>query len=465
TGVIQWQQSYGGTGFDRGRSGFQTADGGYIISAQSTSIDDDVTGHMQAMGSVQPSSNSWVVKLDAVGNIQWEKIIAFGLGDYISATNDGGYIVGIKGFLLKLDAFGNTQWEELTYGGGEASTVFQISDGGYIVTLYSASSPNLGAGDYIIQKLSPVPTNVITGYVYEDLNGNCVKDTNEVGLPGKIVRTVPGNYYATTDAFGNYTLFVDSGFYTVNQTPSVYFNQSCTTSYTANINSATPSSYNNNFADTLRVHCADLILSIGAPGFRQCFKNTLSVYYANTGSVAAYNVSITLSFDNYIIPLSSSIPFTIVGGNYVFTIDTILPGQTGNFTVLDSVSCASVVGLHNACVLGNIQSTTTAECNIANNNAYDCHNLVGSCDPNAKEVAISNTGYTTKENCTATDTLTYMIRFQNTGTFAASTVEVRDTLPAYVDAASVESGAASAAYSFRIYGQGILEWTFNNINL
>ena len=463
TGAIQWQQSYGGTGVDRGRSGFQTADGGYIFSGQSSSTDGDVTGHMQAMGSVQPSNNTWVVKLDAAGNIQWEKIIAFGLGDYISATNDGGYIVGIKQFLLKLDAFGNTQWEEPTYANGEVSTVFQLSDGGYIVALYNAQS--LYYGDYVIQKLSPVPTNVITGYVYEDLNGNCVKDTNEVGLPGRIVKAVPGNYYATTDAQGNYTLFVDSGFYIINHTPSVYYNQACTTTYTTNINSVTPSSYNNNFADTLRVHCADLILSVGAPGFRQCFKNTLSVHYANTGSVAAYNVSVTLSFDSYIIPLNSSIPYTIVGGNYVFTIDTLLPGQTGNFSVLDSVSCAAVVGLHNACVLGNIQSAATAVCNIVNNNAYDCHNLVGSCDPNAKEVAISTTGYTTQENCTATDTLTYMIRFQNTGTFLASTVIVRDTLPSYVDVASVESGASSFPYTFRVYGQGILEWTFNNINL
>jgi uncharacterized repeat protein (TIGR01451 family) len=462
-GAIQWQQSYGGTGFDRGRSGFQTADGGYIFSAQSTSTDDDVTGHIQVAGAVQPTENTWVVKLDAAGNIQWQKIVSFGLGDYIAPTNDGGYIVGIKQFLIKLDAFGNIQWEELSYGAGDVSTVFQLSDGGYIVGLYGAVS--LYYGDFLIQKLSPVPTNVITGYVFEDLNSNCVKDTNEVGLPGRIVRAVPGNYYATTDAQGNYTLFVDTGFYTVNHTPSIYYNQSCVTSYTANINSVTPNSYNNNFADTLRMHCADLILSVGAPGFRQCFKNTLSVYYANTGSVAAYNVSITLSFDSYIIPLSSSIPYTIVGGNYVFTIDTILPGQTGNFSVLDSVSCALVVGLHNSCVLGSIQTTTTAECNVANNNACDCHYLVGSCDPNAKEVAISTTGYTTQENCTATDTLTYMIRFQNTGTFAASTVVVRDTLPTYVDVTSVESGAASAVYSFRTYGQGILEWTFNNINL
>ena len=74
-------------------------------------------------------------------------------------------------------------------------------------------------------------------------------------------------------------------------------------------------------------------------------------------------------------------------------------------------------------------------------------------------------GYATQENITAQDTLTYMIHFQNTGTDTAFTVIVRDTLPSYVDPATVELESASHPYTFRIYGQGILEWTFNNIKL
>ena len=59
----------------------------------------------------------------------------------------------------------------------------------------------------------------------------------------------------------------------------------------------------------------------------------------------------------------------------------------------------------------------------------------------------------------------YKIRFQNTGNDTAFTVVVRDTLDTDLDIFSVRSGVASHAYTFRMYGSRILEWTFNSIML
>ena len=475
-GTIQWQKSLGGTNPEYPFSIVQSSDGGYAIAGATLSNDGDVTIH-HAIAPNQPY-DVWVVKLDNSGMLQWQKDMGGSRNDEafsVSETSDGGYFVtgktessdgDVAGQILsgayhcwavKTDNLGTIQWQKCLNHNVVGYSSFQTPDDGYMVS-------GIGSRMGMI-KLYPVSNHVITGTVFEDLNANCIKDTNEVGLYGELVEAMPGGYFASTDANGNYTLFVDSGFYTVTHTPTTYYNHACTVTYTANINSVTPTVYGDNFGDTLRVHCADLKVSIGTPYFRQCFKNILNVSYSNFGAVAAYNVSVSLNFDSHIIPISSSVPYAIVGGNYVFTIDTVKAGQMGSFTVLDSVSCAAVVGLYTSCVFVTIHSANTAECDTLNNCAHDCHYIVGSCDPNAKEVAISNTAFTTQENCTATDTLAYTIRFQNTGTFSASTIVIRDTLSTNLNVASVESDASSFPYTFRIYGQGILEWTFDNINL
>ena len=463
-GVIEWEKSLGGTQFDRALSGFQTINGNYIVAGQAASNDGDVTGHIQSPSSAQPSQNSWIVQLDTSGNIQWQKCLGISTAYCIARTSDGGYVVGEIGKIVKLDSAGNIQWQKLSYG-NSARTVWQTSDDGYIAAGYDGLAP---ANDFELTKYYSVPPNVITGYVYQDLNSNCLKDSNESGLAGKIIKAMPGNYYAVTDVNGDYSLFVDTGFtYTVSCIPSQYWNQSCPASsgtYNVNISSLAPNSYGNNFADTLTAYCSDLKLSIGTNFFRRCLNNNINICYSNSGTVMAANAVVTVSFDSLIIPLSSSIPWVQAGNNYIFNIDTIQPGQWGSFYITDSVSCAAVIGLQSECVWAAIHSDT-AECDTANNTAHDCHYIIGSCDPNGKEVAAQdniNNGYLQQENITASDTLTYLIRFQNTGSDTAFTVVVRDTLSPYLDASTVESGAASHPYTFRIYGQGILEWTFNN---
>lgn len=87
--VLEWQKSFGGSDLDYGRSIDQTMDGGYVVAGQAGSSDGDVTGF-------HGKTDFWVVKLDVLGNIEWQK--AYGGSDRdgansIQQTNDGGYIV------------------------------------------------------------------------------------------------------------------------------------------------------------------------------------------------------------------------------------------------------------------------------------------------------------------------------------------------------------------------------------
>ncbi len=93
----------------------------------------------------------------------------------------------------------------------------------------------------------------------------------------------------------------------------------------------------------------------------------------------------------------------------------------------------------------------------------DCQEVIGSWDPNDKKGTPK--GVDAPKYIEETDELEYKIRFQNTGTDTAFLVVIRDTLAPELDVSTVVSGASSHAYDFRIYGQSILEWSFDNILL
>ena len=170
--AIQWQKSLGGSGADYGKSIQPTSDGGYIVGGYSLSNDGNVTGN-------HGNSDYWVVKLDAVGTIQWQKSLGGSSGDLafsVETTPDGGYLVagytfstngdvtmnngGSDYWVVKLDATGSIQWQKSLGGSGyeEAYSIQITSDGGCILAGKSNStdgnvSGNHGGYDYWIVKL------------------------------------------------------------------------------------------------------------------------------------------------------------------------------------------------------------------------------------------------------------------------------------------------------------------------
>ncbi|MDR1621678.1 MAG: hypothetical protein LBS00_04820, partial [Synergistaceae bacterium] len=66
--VIEFEKPFGGSDWDGARSLQQTIDGGYIIAGYSDSNDGDVSGNHGWF-------DYWIVKLDAGGNLQWEKTL------------------------------------------------------------------------------------------------------------------------------------------------------------------------------------------------------------------------------------------------------------------------------------------------------------------------------------------------------------------------------------------------------
>ena len=74
-------------------------------------------------------------------------------------------------------------------------------------------------------------------------------------------------------------------------------------------------------------------------------------------------------------------------------------------------------------------------------------------------------GYDVPNYVDPTTDLEYLIQFQNTGTDTVHQVIIRDTLSPYLDPATVHPGAASHAYDFDVLGNGIVQFTLQNLNL
>lgn len=101
-GNIVWQNCYGGSVYELGGHILET-DNGYVIAGVSNSNDGDVSGHHG-----QPGENGcddiWVVKLDTVGAIVWQKSLGGSSYDFPAAMflNDTGEIM-IFGITKSID--------------------------------------------------------------------------------------------------------------------------------------------------------------------------------------------------------------------------------------------------------------------------------------------------------------------------------------------------------------------------
>lgn len=176
SGNIQWQKSFGGADNEIPTSIELTPDGGFVIAGESSSSDGDVSGHFGAP-TIYPYPDYWIVKLDGLGNIQWEKSFGGNSYDYATLakpTSDGGYLVAghtastdgqvLERFgsifnydywILKLNNLGDIVWQK-TLGGEnyDYATDIYPNNNGYIVA-GSSSSNSVNVFDLLLYQIGP----------------------------------------------------------------------------------------------------------------------------------------------------------------------------------------------------------------------------------------------------------------------------------------------------------------------
>ena len=144
--TVDWIRTFGGINPDGIYDVQQTSDGGYILAGYLA--DDD-------------SLDMWLEKLKSDGTKSWSE--TYGTYDFFEGassllqTSDGGYILAgytieykdyslyYDAYVVKTDSSGKELWNK-TYGGNENDlfiSIFQISDGGYIL---AGKTESYGAG-------------------------------------------------------------------------------------------------------------------------------------------------------------------------------------------------------------------------------------------------------------------------------------------------------------------------------
>ncbi len=198
-----WTSTFGGAHTDLSASVLQTPDGSFVFAG---STDSNGTTSLDA----------WLVKVDSAGDLVWSTVFG-GSGDEaaysVQTTSDGGFIMagyttsygsgGYDSWLVKTDADGAYQWDA-TFGGAGLDlgyTATQLSDGGYALVGYTASS---GAGGYDIHL---VRTDDSGELIWEEFYGGSQDD-----IAYSFAQTADGGYvitgYTSSQGPGPYNLWL-----------------------------------------------------------------------------------------------------------------------------------------------------------------------------------------------------------------------------------------------------------------
>src|SRR5690606_17808700 len=147
---LEWQRCLGGMQYEESQGVVATADGGCAVLGSVASVEGDVSGN-------HGSPDMWLVKLDASGQIEWQRCYGGTQAEVASrllVAADGGFLLlgstwssdgdiacpgfSQHGWVIKVNPTGDIQWQACLAGGldgSEASprSAVQTADGGFIV--------------------------------------------------------------------------------------------------------------------------------------------------------------------------------------------------------------------------------------------------------------------------------------------------------------------------------------------
>ena len=375
-GNLLWENTFGGLENDYGYRIALGHDGGLILC-----------------GTINANSDAYIVKTDANGAKQWA--INYG-GQYedegfgVVATQDGNYAItgstlvstsNQEAFILKIDPTGKTLWEN-KYSGQEGaqsfSSIANTLDKGLIACGSSSKSSILGfSNDIYIVKTNANGKSVgdfIQGLVYYDLNANCKKEANEPILNDWLIRAEnKKSYFASSNAFGNYSMSVDTGSYKVNVLlPNKYW-KVCQPTYDVSFKKERDTVFLD-FAVRSAIDCPNLEVAVSTPQLQRCQFNTYTISYCNKGTTTAKNASIEVDFDDYLEVKNSQVPWiSNVNNVYTFNIGNVAPGTCAKFDVLTYLDCATTVLGQTHCVKAHIRPDSIC---TPPNNLWDGSNIV-----------------------------------------------------------------------------------------
>ena len=421
-GSVLWSKLLGGTQDEESFSVQTTPEGNLLLSGYTESNDGVVSGN-------NGNADAWLVKLSSAGNLLWQKCIG--------TSNDEGSFTGLA--ITESD--------------------FAIAGFGRVVNTYRNDFDN-----YLV-RLGNV--NTIKGTLFEDLNGNGVKDVNEKLSKQPItinVQKTNGYLRSELTQTGQFSVAVDTGSYTVSaQIGNAYYTitpSSFTFAFSTYFNQDSVSFALQRIPNKQDLQINLLPLTPARPGFDADYR----LLYKNKGTAVINNGTVILKKDSRLSFVSATpLASYNTGDSLRWNVGLLNPNDSGSISLRLKVAVPPTVNNGDSLVLWSFIEPVTGDETPADDTAYLKQRVVGSFDPNDKTEA--NGGLVDRSFIQRGAFLNYLIRFQNTGTDTAFTITVRDTLSNRVEASTLEMIASSHPYTLTVENGVNLTWRFNNIQL
>lgn len=315
----------------------------------------------------------------------------------------------------------------------------------------------------------------IYGLTYLDSNANCVyngTDTVIKNIPIQLLSNGNLMQQASTAFDGSYAFVTDSnGVYDISvDTNDLPFDVICPVNnlYTDTITSIDSLMAARNFSLECKGGLHIGIKSIYTNGFSPARISTVNInvedlalfYGMHCASGESGVVTTTLNGPvTYISPAPGALtPTTVTGNILTYTVPDFGALNSGAFNIIVQTDTFATIGTQVCVTVTTL--TTNASGNIKNDSLTQCFTIVGSFDPNDKQVSpvsaidINSDGW-----------LIYTINFQNTGTAQAYNIHLVDTLDNNINWSTFKLTAYSHEPQVQLFNTGILKFNFPNINL
>lgn len=479
SGEINWQKRFGGSADDNAAVVMQAINGDFYVwcSTRSTNGDFSPNAGLYDFALVRMNSDGTVVFKKTYGGSAWDShgnIVQTADGDLIALG--GSYSFYINGIRTYKVVEPSSLLLRISAEDGTLKRVTSISDmskqsfARVIVTrdneLVSFGSIDAAGGSNREALISCFANNnVIKGFVYNDINGNGVKDVSEPTIDGVTVESIKPGIFATNTKTVNgiYNNETDSGriVTSIKMNKSGYFTVKPDSLVTLfdDFNQVTGQDFGLKFTPNISdLKIVIIPLSENRAGRKAIYR--VVVYNIGTETVPAGRI-------RFIKDRRTGFVSSSFAG--IYSADT-LDMPLSNFKVFDTLQIQIVVLndippkirggdwlIHKAIV-----EPITGDADPEDNTFRLRHLVTGPLDPNDKLESHGN-NYSTNAGLTL-EPLNYTIRFQNVGTDTAFRVVIRDTLDPKLDPSTLTVLATSFPSQLKIE-KNICTWIFKDINL
>lgn len=318
----------------------------------------------------------------------------------------------------------------------------------------------------------------ITGKVYKDVNSNCVMDGGETGIHNIMIHC-SGMGYAFTDVNGDYSFQVPTGTYTLTESVnSTYPLATCQNNGLVQTVVASPGcvstiDFANNIVLLHDLHIITTSYFAPIPGNAYYQK----VIIENNGTIQESGIQIGYKTDGQLGTFTDS-PVLFTQNDAVnypnnFSVNTgftsLFPGAFDEivltYNIPTNIPLGTLVNFYDstahAAPINTVWLTDQTPWNNVEN--YQ-QTVISSFDPNFKEVSPKGNGpqgYIASKD----SILSYVIHFQNEGTYFAQNISVVDTLDSDLDWSTLHPGYSDHSYTTSVSENGVITFRFTNINL